>query len=170
MFGRSYFTSFVSFLALLGPAATTELYRMDFRPPVQVKNDGGLLSRNPEGDGSVIDHVKNTLGDDDPWVSTTTDYNVAKGGATSPGNVYVYYIDPSGLDAVDTLIAFQEAGEPHPHPGEKEISIKSSVPWDHITKWDTFKRSKKTATTTREEFEQSQGGSAKGRSIRSFVA
>ncbi|KAF3066595.1 hypothetical protein GL218_09043 [Daldinia childiae] len=149
MFGRPYLTYFVSFLALLGPAAAAELYRVDFRPPVQVKNDGGLLSRNPDGDGSVIDHVKNLLGNDDPWVSTTTDYNFAK----------------SGLDPVDTIKAFQDAGEPHPHPAEKEFSIKGSVPWDHITKWDTFKRNKKTATTTREDFDRGQGGSAKARSF-----
>ncbi|KAH8892293.1 ADP-ribosylation [Thozetella sp. PMI_491] len=170
MFGRSYFTYFVSFLVLLGSAVAAELYRVDFRPPVQVKDDGGLLSRNPEGDGSVIDHVKNTLGNDDPWVSTTSDYSIAQGGATSPGNVYVYYIDPSGLNAVDTIQAFKDAGEEHPHPGEKEFSVKGSIPWDHIIKWDTFKRSKKVATTTREEFEQSQGGGSKARSIRSFTA
>ncbi|RYP15325.1 hypothetical protein DL765_005781 [Monosporascus sp. GIB2] len=170
MFGPSYFTYFVSFLALLGSAVAAEVYRMDFRPPAQVKNDGGLNSRNPEGDGSVIDHVHNTLGNEDPWVSTTTDYNLAKAGAMSPGNVYVYYIDISGLEAVDTIQAFEEAGQEHPHPGEKEISVKSRVPWDHITKWDTFRRSKLVATTTREEFEQSQGGGSKRLSIRSFIA
>ncbi|KAI8623435.1 ADP-ribosylation [Xylariaceae sp. FL1651] len=159
MFARSYFTTFVSLLALLGPAAAAELYRADFRPPVQVKADGGLVSRNPQGTGSVIDHVKKLLGDDDPWVSTTTDYKVAKGGAKSPGEVYVYYIDPSGLDAVDTLKAFADAGEEHPHPGEKEIAIKGSVPWDHITKWDTYKRSKKTGTTTRADFDANGGAS-----------
>ncbi|KAI5928492.1 ADP-ribosylation [Camillea tinctor] len=169
MLGRSYFTYFVSFLALLGASVVAEVYRVDFRPPAQVHRDGGLLSRDPEGDGSVIDHVKNTLGDQDPWVSTTKDYNLAKGGATSPGNVYVYYIDLTGLDAVDTIQAFEEAGEEHPHPGEQEVSVKGSVPWDHIIKWDTFRRSKKTGTTTREEFEQSQGG-AKVRSTRSFIA
>ncbi|KAI0845880.1 ADP-ribosylation [Daldinia vernicosa] len=167
MFGRAYFKHFVSILALLGPAVAADLYRVDFRPPVQVKNDGGLLSRNPDGDGSVIDHVKNTLGNDDPWVSTTSDYNIAKGGAMSPGNVYVYYIDPSGLNAVDTIKAFQDAGEDHPHPGEKEVSIKGSVPWDHITQWDTFKRNKKTGTTTREDFDRGQGAK---RSVRTFVA
>jgi hypothetical protein len=120
--------------------------------------------------GSVIDHVKNTLGDEDPWVSTTSNYQIAKGGATSPGKVYVYYIDTSGLDAVDTIQAFQQAGEEHPHPREAEISVKGSVPWDHILQWDTFVRSKKTETTTRAQFEQSQNGAAKGRSIRSFIA
>ncbi|XXH01433.1 hypothetical protein Hte_007793 [Hypoxylon texense] len=169
MFVSPYLTYFVSFLALLGSAVAAELYRMDFRPPVQVKQDGGLVSYDPEGDGSVIDHVNNKLGNEDPWVSTTSDYNIAKGGATSPENVYVYYIDPSGLDAVDTIKAFEDAGEEHPHPGEKEVSIKGSVPWDHITKWDTFKRSKKTATTTREDFDNSQGSGTR-RSIRSFTA
>ena len=165
MLGRSYLTYFVSSLAVLGPVLAAEVYRVDNRPPVEVQQDGGLLSYNPGGDGSVIDHVKNLLGPDDPWVSTTTDYNVAKGGATMPGNIYIYYIDPSGLNAIDTLQAFAEAQEDHPHPGEKEIAVKDSVPWDHITKWDTYRRSKLTATTTREEFEQSQGGNAKRRSI-----
>lgn len=88
MLGRSYLTYFVSSLAVLGPVLAAEVYRVDNRPPVEVQQDGGLLSYNPGGDGSVIDHVKNLLGPSDPWVSTTTDYNVAKGGATMPGNIY----------------------------------------------------------------------------------
>ncbi|KAI8964184.1 hypothetical protein F5Y11DRAFT_316845 [Daldinia sp. FL1419] len=81
--------------------------------------------------------------------------------AKSPGNAYVYYIDSLGLDAVDTIQAFEDAGEEHPHPGEKEISVKGSVPWDHIAKWDTFRRGKKTGTTTREDFDQGQGAKAR---------
>ncbi|OTA52913.1 ADP-ribosylation, partial [Hypoxylon sp. EC38] len=143
MFGFSRFIYFFSFLALLGPTIAANLYRMDFRPPAQVQREGGLLSKNPEGTGSVIDHVKNLLGNDDPWVSTTSDKKIARGGATSPGNAYVYYIDPTGLKPVDTLKAFQKINEPHPHPGEKEFSIHGFVPWDHIVKWDTYTRGKK---------------------------
>ncbi|KAI0839952.1 ADP-ribosylation [Hypoxylon sp. FL0890] len=168
MFGHS-FIYFVSFLALLSQALAVKLYRMDFRPPTQVHEDGGLVSRDPEGDGTVIDHVKATLGNKDPWVSTTSDKKLARGGAKSPGNAYVYYIDSTGLETVDTVKAFQEAGEEHPHPGEKEFAIKGSIPWDHIVEWETYTRGKKTGTTTREQFEADQG-SSKGRSIRSFVA
>lgn len=168
MFGRSRFTYFVSFLALLGPAVAANYYRMDFRSPEELKADGGLVSKNPNGDGSVIDHVKNTLGDDDPWVSTTSDLQLAESGATSPGNVYVYFINPQGLDIVDTIKAFRDANEEHPHPGEKEWAVKGSIPWENIVEWETFKRSKKIATTTREQYDRS--GGAKRRSIRSFVA
>jgi hypothetical protein len=141
---------------------------MDFRSPAELKADGGLVSRNPSGGGSVIDHVKNTLGDQDPWVSTTSDLQLAEAGATSPGNVYVYFINPQGLNIVDTIKAFQDANEEHPHPGEKEWAVKGSIPWENIVEWETFKRSKKIATTTREQYER--GGGAKRRSTRSFVA
>ncbi|KAI1139330.1 ADP-ribosylation [Hypoxylon sp. FL0543] len=169
MFGHS-FIYFVSFLALLGSAVAANLYRMDFRPPTQVKEDGGLVAKDPDGTGSVIDHVKNILGNEDPWVSTTSDKKIARGGATSPGNAYVYYIDPTGLSPVDTVKAFQQAGEEHPHPGEKEFDIKGIIPWDHIVQWDTYTRGKKTATTTRQQFESGQGSSKKARSVRSFTA
>ncbi|OTB06240.1 hypothetical protein M426DRAFT_9730 [Hypoxylon sp. CI-4A] len=169
MFGPSQIFYFVSLLAFLGPAIAANLYRADFRPPVQVHQDGGLVSYNPEGTGTVIQHVRKELGNEDPWVSTTNDKSVARGGVKSPGNAYIYYIDPTGLKPVDTIKAFEKAGEEHPHPGEKEFSIKGSVPWDHIVKWDTYTRSKKTGTTTREEFEASQGAATK-RSVQSFVA
>ncbi|KAI0895033.1 ADP-ribosylation [Annulohypoxylon nitens] len=170
MFSRSHFIYFISFLALLGPAVAANLYRMDFRPPTQVHQEGGLVSKDPDGDGSVLDHVRAVLGNDDPWVSTTSDKKLAREGARSPGNAYVYYIDPTGLNPVDTIKAFRDAGEEHPHPGEKEFSIHGSIPWSHIVKWDTYTRGKKTGTTTRQEFEQGQGSSAKGRLIRSFIA
>ncbi|KAI1418737.1 ADP-ribosylation [Hypoxylon sp. FL1857] len=169
MFGHSFFIYFVSLLALLGPALAANLYRIDFRPPTQIHRYGGLVSRNPDGDGSVLDHVKATLGNDDPWVSTTSDKKIARGGAKSPGNAYVYYIDPTGLNPVDTVKAFQRAGEEHPHPGEKEFAIHGFIPWNHIIQWDTYTKGKKTGTTTRQQFEQGQGSSS-GRSVRSFVA
>jgi hypothetical protein len=168
MFGRSRFTYFFSFLALLGPAVAANLYRVDTRSPADVKAAGGLVSKDPNGDGSVIDHVKNTLGDQDPWVSTTSDKQIAEGGATYPGEVYVYFINPSGLNAVDTIAEFQKEGQEHPHPGEKEWAVKGSIPWENIIEWETFKRSKLTGTTTREQYDR--GGSSKGRSIRSFNA
>ncbi|ROV98694.1 hypothetical protein VMCG_06774 [Cytospora schulzeri] len=178
MLGRSRFTYFVSFLALLGPAVAANLYRMDFRSPATVEAAGGLVSKDPDGTGSVIDHCKNTLGDKDPWVSTTSDKKLLTGSAKSPGNVYIYYINPSGLTIKSAEKEFAKAKEVNPHPAEKEFSVKGSVPWNNIVKWDTYTRGKKTTTTTREEFEKSQSEGAattqtdasKGRSIRAFVA
>ncbi|KAI1456390.1 ADP-ribosylation [Annulohypoxylon moriforme] len=167
MFGFSQLLTFVSFLALLCPALAARLYRMDFRPPAELHRDGGLLSKNPHGEGSVIDHVYARLGNNDPWVSTTNDRKLARQGATSPGNAYVYYINPSGLKPVDVEKEFQKAHEDNPHPGEGEFSIQGYIPWDHIDKWETYTRGKKTATTTREQFEQGHGSSSKARS---FVA
>lgn len=69
---------------------------MDFRSPEEIEADGGMLAMDPNGDGSAIDHVKELLGEHDPWVSTTTHKRVAVVGAKSPGNVYVYFINPSG--------------------------------------------------------------------------
>ncbi|KAI0405191.1 ADP-ribosylation [Xylaria palmicola] len=158
MFIRSLFTYFVSFLALLGPGLAANLYRLDFRSPAEARAAGGLVSRNPHGTGSVIDHVKNTLGNDDPWVSTTSDKKLAKNGATSPGNVYIYYINPAGLHIVDTVKEFKKAKQVHPHPGEKEFAVYGYIPWTSIIQWDTYKRGKIIATTTREEYEKSLGG------------
>ncbi|KAI1483863.1 ADP-ribosylation [Daldinia eschscholtzii] len=166
MLGHSFANYFISLLALLGFALAAEVYRKDDRAPAAVKRDGGLNSYNPHGDGSVIEHVKNTLGKDDPWVSTTTDYNIAKKGAQAPHDIYVYYIDTSGLDAVDTIQAFKDANEEHPHPGEKEIAVKGSIPWENIIQWDTVRRNKVVATTTRQEYDNQRGG----RKARSFAA
>jgi hypothetical protein len=145
---------------------------MDFRTPAEIKAAGGIMSRDPDGDGSVIDHVKATLGDKDPWVSTTSDKKLAQQGAKSPGNVYVYYINPSGLKPVDTAREFKKANEEHPHAGEKEFAVKSSIPWNNIVQWDTFKMGKKTGTTTREAYDDNAGASSpkKGAKGRSFIA
>lgn len=147
---------------------------MDFRSPAEIQDDEGFVARDPDGDGSVIEHVKNTLGDDDPWISTTTDYSVAKGkdcsknplsdlfancvlsfagGALSPSEVYVYYISENGIKFVDTIQAFKDAGEEHPSPGEKEWSVRSKIDWDSIIKWDVIKRGEVIKTVTRDDFE-----------------
>jgi hypothetical protein len=166
---------------------------MDFRSPAEIQAAGGIMSHNPNGDGSVIDHVYKKLGNQDPWVSTTSDKKFAQAGAQSPGDVYVYYIEPSGLYIVDTAKAFIKANLEHPHPVEKEFSVKGSVPWNNIVQWDKYTMSKKAETTTREEYEKNAWGSSpkknsgrsspksnsggsspkksgKGRSIRSFTA
>ena len=136
------------------------LYRMDFRSPAELKAAGGLVSRAPNGGASVIDHVKATPGIQDPWVGTTNDKKLAQAGAKSPGNVYVYYINPSGLTIVDTIREFQKAKQTHPHPGEKEFAIKRIVPWNNIVQWETFKMGKQTDTTTREAYEKNPKGSS----------
>jgi hypothetical protein len=168
MFGRSRFTYFITFLLLLGPALAADkyVYRMDFRSPEDVERDGGLVARNPEGTGSVIDHVYNTLGDDDPWVSTTSSEKLARKGAQSPGKVYVYRINVSGLRLKDTRKEFEKAGEEHPKPGEKEYSVKEYIPWSNIDQWETFKGSKSRGITTKKEYynRDSEGSSSKGSS------
>ena len=111
------------------------------------------MSENPDGTGSVIDHVFNTLRNKDPWVSTTSSKKIAVRGATSPGYVYVYYLDPTNLNPVDTRKEFERQGIDHPHPGEKEYSVKGSIPWENIHKWVAYKRGKKRWSMTREEYE-----------------
>lgn len=85
MFGRSQIVHFAAFLALLSPALAT-VYRLDDRSPQTVKDAGGLVSWNPAGTGSVIQHVRKELGDQDPWVSTSTDKKLlrSKDRSTNP--------------------------------------------------------------------------------------
>ncbi|ORX91575.1 hypothetical protein BCR34DRAFT_501383 [Clohesyomyces aquaticus] len=155
MFGHSKIVHFAAFLALLSPALAT-VYRMDFRSPQEIRDAGGFVARDPAGTGTVIDHVYARLGDKDPWVSTTSDEDVAKGGAKSPGEVWVYHISENGIKLVDTKEAFKEAGEDHPNPGEKEMSVKGQIDWDSIIKWDVYVRGKKTSDQTRNDFEDGQ--------------
>ncbi|KAF2675746.1 ADP-ribosylation [Lentithecium fluviatile CBS 122367] len=164
MFGHSRIVYFAAFLALLAPALA-DVYRMDFRSPAEIQDDEGFVARDPDGDGSVIEHVKNKLGDDDPWISTTTDYSVAKGGALSPSEVYVYYISENGIKFVDTIQAFKDAGEEHPSPGEKEWSVRGKIDWDSIIKWDVIKRGKVIKTVTRDDFEDGEEDDDKKRSV-----
>ncbi|PQE23547.1 cholera enterotoxin subunit A2 protein [Rutstroemia sp. NJR-2017a BVV2] len=157
MFAYSPITFFLSFLVLLGSATAANLFRMDGRSPTEVRAAGGLVSWNPAGTGSVLDHGRAKLGKDDPWVSTTSSKTLAKSGAKSAGSVYVYTIapkSPNKLDIVDLDKAFKKAGEDNPHPGEKEFSVHGSVPWANIISWDTMVRGKKTGTTTRVDFEK----------------
>ncbi|KAK2603623.1 hypothetical protein QQS21_004204 [Conoideocrella luteorostrata] len=176
MFGLARLAYFVTILALLGTALAANLYRLDFRTPKEIHDAGGMVSREPNGKGSVIEHVKAILGDKDPWVSTTSDKKLAQKGAKSPGNAYVYYIYPSGLEIKDTIKEFKKAKQEHPHPAEKEFSVKSRIPWKNIEKWETYKRGKLIETTTREEYKKGHEGEsspkkgARGRSIRSFIA
>lgn len=140
---------------LLGPVAAAKLYRKDDRTPAEVKAAGGLMSWNPRGTWTVIQHA--ISGDDketmDPRVSTTTDQKLAASGATSPGEVYVYYINPTGLSIKSVAKEFKKAKKVDPHPGEKEYSVHGSVPWVNIISWDTYKMSRKVASTTREEYD-----------------
>ena len=173
MFSPSRLTHFVTFLALLGPSLAASLYRMDFRTPSEVHAAGGLVSYNPHGTGSVIDHVDNKLGHDDPWVSTTSDKKFAASGATSPGNAYVYKIDPKSpnkLTIKDSAKEFAKAHKQHPHPSEAEFSVYGSVPWENIISWETFNRGKSTGVTTREQFEAGGSSPKSHHKARSFVA
>ncbi|KAK2611933.1 hypothetical protein QQS21_002039 [Conoideocrella luteorostrata] len=54
----------------------------------------------------------------------------------------------------------QEGKENHPHHEERAFSVKDYNPWKNIVKWETCTRGKKTATTTREEYEKSHKGSS----------
>jgi len=154
MFGSSRFTYLIFFLALLGPALSATYYRVDDRTPARVHEEGGLWSWNPQGTGSIVDHVYNRLGQEDPWVSTTSDKNFAKASAKSAGIVYIYKINPRGLDLVDTMEDFANQNEEHPHPGEMEFSVKGFIPWENIRGWDVYRRGKKIDSMTRQEFER----------------
>lgn len=167
MFGSSPFTCFIFFLALLSPALADTYYRMTYVALTTLKRDGGFEANNPKGTGTVIEHAKNLLGNDDPYISTSTDYSFLRRSATYPGNSYVYHIDTTGLDLTEVEQEFQDLGEPNPHPAEKEWSAKGYIPWNNIIKWDTFTFSKYKYTTTREEFDASH---SKARFIRTFVA
>lgn len=90
MFGRSPFTCFIFFLALLSPALADTYYRMTYVALTTLKRDGGFEANNPKGTGTVIEHAKNLLGNDDPYISTSTDYSFLRRSATYPGNSYVY--------------------------------------------------------------------------------
>ena len=114
------------------------------------------MSWNPAGTGSVIQHVRKELGDQDPWVSTSTDKKLLRKGATSITDIFLYEISEDGLDLVDTKEAFKEAGEEHPHPGEEEFSVKGKIPWENIKKWTVYKRSKKQSDQTRKDFDDGQ--------------
>lgn len=185
MFGHSRIVYFAAFLTLLAPALA-DVYRMDSRSPAEIQENDGFVARNPDGDGSVLQHVRNKLGDNDPWISTTTDYKVAKGkdrsinpylrrsliiplssagGALSPSEVYVYYISENGIRFVDTIKAFKDAGEEHPSPAEKEWSVKGKIDWDSIIKWDVIKRGKVIKTVTRDDFEDGDEDDDKKRSV-----
>jgi hypothetical protein len=78
MFGHSRIFGFTALLAILSPALAT-VYRVDDRSPQQIKDAGGFKAWNPAGTGSVIDHANKQLGNQDPWISTTTDKDFAKG-------------------------------------------------------------------------------------------
>ncbi|GAB0138076.1 hypothetical protein EsDP_00006322 [Epichloe bromicola] len=105
-------------------------------------------------------------------MSTTSDKKLARQGAKSPGDTYVYYINPSGLSVVDTIKEFEKEKQVHAHPGEKEFSVKGHIPWENIVKWETFRRGRKTATTTREDWEKIHKGGSQSpkKSPRSFNA
>ena len=168
MFGRSRFTQFITFLALLGPTLAASLYRYDTRSPEEVRAAGGIQSWNPDGAGTLLQHVT-APHEDDPWVSTTSDKALAKCGAKCPGTVYVYKIDPKGLKPVDTV---KKLGDDHPHPGEKEFSINGMVPWSNIISVDEYKNGKRISTKTRAELETPPASPGHKRSIRgrSFTA
>ncbi|KAI1811192.1 ADP-ribosylation [Poronia punctata] len=144
----------ISFLAFLSPVFAL-LYRVENRPPVQVREEGGIKAWNPDGDGSVFDHVRGTLGTNDPWVSTTSSYDFAKNSATMPSDIYIYKIDNLEVDSVDTIKAFRDANLEHPHPGEKEFAVKGIVEWDDaITGWDVYRFSKLVESVDKDDWEE----------------
>lgn len=174
MFGQSKAVYFTAFLALLAPALA-DVYRVDDRSPEKILEDKGFKARNPDGDGSVIEHVQKKLGDDDPWVSTTSDYEYAKGkdritnpifrrsliiplsfAASVKSNLdaYIYYISSNGIKLVETKKEFEDAKIEHPHPGEFEFSVKGEIEWDSIIKWEHWVRGELKETVTRDDFEE----------------
>ncbi|KAH6642890.1 hypothetical protein C7974DRAFT_112472 [Boeremia exigua] len=155
MFGPSQFVHFAAFLALLSPALAN-VYRVDDRSPQQIRDAGGFVARNPAGTGTVIQHVRKELGDQDPWVSTTNSKEYAKDSAKSNLDAYLYYISENGISLVDTKKAFEDAKEDHPHLGEYEYSVKGQIDWDSIIKWDHYVRGKIVDGQTRDDFEDGE--------------
>jgi hypothetical protein len=163
MIGRSRFIYVASFL-LLGPALAANLFRVVFDPPVQIKADGGFVARDPDGTGSVTDHAKYILGNEDPWISTTSSRKFAQKGATSPSDAYVYEILPYGPgngEIQDVQKAFDKIEEDNPHPEEKEFSIKGRIPWENIVGWEKWTRSKYVKTVSRADYDADPAGNSK---------
>ncbi|PVI04206.1 ADP-ribosylation [Periconia macrospinosa] len=163
MLGPSRFIYVASFI-LLGPALAANLFRMTFIPPVQIKAAGGFVANNPDGTGSVTEHARNTLGNEDPWISTTSSKKFAQSGATSPSDAYVYEIIPRGPgngEIKDVQKEFDKIGEENPHPEEKEFSIKGHIPWGNIVGWEKWTRSKYAKTVNRQDYDADPAGNSK---------
>ncbi|KAF2468613.1 uncharacterized protein BDR25DRAFT_357540 [Lindgomyces ingoldianus] len=82
----------------------------------QIRDAGGFVARDPAGTGTVIDHVKAKLGDEDPWVSTTSDEDVAKGKDRSTNPIFETFANHTSFFCRRRQIprgslAFKEAGE-----------------------------------------------------------
>jgi hypothetical protein len=156
MFGRSYFIYLISILATLQLTVAQEFYKEDVRAPDQMKMAGGITSRNPQGTNSIVDHVrvKNEL--NDPWVSTTTSIFVAADPqvVNPKPNTYIYYVDLSGLNAVDVNAEYQaQMNQQNPHAYEDEFVVRGIIPWSAIIKWDRYQNGQRTETQTREDFD-----------------
>ncbi|KAL8366409.1 hypothetical protein RB595_004943 [Gaeumannomyces hyphopodioides] len=158
MFGHARLVALTSFLALIGPALSANLYRMTFDSPENAKRDGGLIAKVPNGDATVIEHVQAKPGIKDPWISTSSSKKFCASGAKSPGglNCYVYTIDPkaNSLTIKDAKKAFEDAKMEYPNPAEKEFSVKNKIPWTSIIEWDIYRGGKKQETVTRADFER----------------
>lgn len=158
MFGHARLVSLVSFLALLGPALSANLYRMTFDSPQDAQKNGGLIAKDPSGDATVIDHVLAKPGIRDPWISTSSSKKFCASGAKSPGslNCYVYTIDPKAnpLTIKDAKKEFEKIGREYPNPAEKEFSVHAKIPWTSIIEWDVYRGGKKQETVKRVDFER----------------
>jgi hypothetical protein len=108
-------------------AALGTIYRGDNRSPETVKASGGLTARSLTGECSEKTlrwHAEDSIGDTDPFVSCTTDLEVA-----SFAN-YLYTIDPSKVPNkiwdVNAVIGS------HANQREMEQAVEHVVPWAAI--------------------------------------
>jgi hypothetical protein len=168
----SSLTRFASFMALLGPAlAGSKLYRMHSKGPAVIKEAGGIVAHNPEGTGTIIEHVLHPDEQQDPWVSASSSQSfIVKAAKQSNYDNYVYTFDartPYKLKIADTDKEFKNAKLEHPHPGESEYAVHGYIPWDSIISWEVYNRGKLVEKGIREDLDRrSKSPKYKGRSIR----
>ena len=115
------------------------LYRGDSRTPEQIRAAGGFQGQDPSNDTSLQTHMR--VGRPaSPWVSTTTDPDVAIGYATNPFPLrgqtgfseegYIYRVQQGGGVIVDGTTARQV-----PLPGammNREVAFSEAIPWQNV--------------------------------------
>lgn len=108
----------------------------------------GLEARNPDGTWSLQQHIVNSSGTNpkawvnDPYISTTLDYNVAEGFNNSGSKFGIVKIDLSKVQN-ECLKGFEifprvngEAGLAyHYSVWQQEVSVKSSIPLEAIVEY-----------------------------------
>ncbi|KAH8726623.1 hypothetical protein GQ44DRAFT_705260 [Phaeosphaeriaceae sp. PMI808] len=128
MHSSSLFFCFSLLVSLIsGVAALGTIYRGDTRSPDVIKADGGFKARSTTGATSkkiLDDHVGDTLGANDPFVSCSIDMEVSK----TFGD-YLYTLDSSKITNKiwDVNAVLEDPDEMF--NWEKEQAVEHFVPW-----------------------------------------